>query len=432
MLLDTPTMAMAALAPEKVLAGTDSRRGSRRHSRQPTAAVPEEFLAAIDALNERYTMSEQSPWRPSASTNKLSQRQLALQLCGWSLAPNDLTNAIRRWEKENRHSQAACWLVFTDQHQTAVDVLMRSKDESHHMMSGLLAAFSPSGSSRPSRNPELIAQCERLIVRLQDPYLRATLTYLALRDWSEVLQEEALPLRERLAIAFQFLDDKDLSSYLRQVADRCSHDGDIEGIIVTGLTQSGMDILQIYVDITGDVQTATILSCLSPAIARDTRASRWLDTYRDLLDGWKLFHHRSQFDIDRGRILQDAIQHGDLPSFEWAPRQILIRCNFCGNPMDPPSATDKPRRTACPNCHRPLPRCCICLMTLDFSQDPARSGGGRADASDTIDDALVFCQTCRHGGHASHILPWFYDEDNNRAHGTCPVAGCDCRCADEF
>jgi len=74
------------------------------------------------------------------------------------------------------------------------------------------------------------------------------------------LEEESLPLRERLAVAFQFLDDKALSSYLRRTADRSSSTGDIGGLIITGLTPPGMDILQSYVDRTGDIQTAAILS----------------------------------------------------------------------------------------------------------------------------------------------------------------------------
>jgi len=51
---------------------------------------------------------------------------------------------------------------------------------------------------------------------------------------------------------------------------------------------------------------------------------------------------------------------------------------------------------------------------------------------DTMDEAIVICQTCRHGGHASHILDWFYREDGARLHDVCAVADCDCRCADEM
>ena len=202
------------------------------------------------------------------------------------------------------------------------------------MMSGMLAALAPS-SGPPVQNPELVEHCERLVVRLHDPYLRAMLTYLAVRDWSEVLQEDALPLRERLAIAFQFLDDRDLGSYLHRVAGRSSHDGSLEGLIVTGLTAGALGILQTYVDVTGDVQTAATLSSMTSAGAHDSRVDRWLEAYRELLDGWKLFHHRCQFDSDRGRILQDAVQNEDLAPYEWAPRQILLRCNYCNKSMDP-------------------------------------------------------------------------------------------------
>jgi hypothetical protein len=52
--------------------------------------------------------------------------------------------------------------------------------------------------------------------------------------------------------------------------------------------------------------------------------------------------------------------------------------------------------------------------------------------TDTIDDAIVMCQTCRHGGHAAHILDWFYGEDGVRSHGVCAVADCDCQCAEEM
>lgn len=205
-------------------------------------------------------------------------------------------------------------------------------------MSGTLAALIPHGSGSSSKNIELRDHCERLIVRLQDPYFRAMLTHLTLGDWSEVLEEEALPFRERLAIAFQFLDDTTLTSYLRRTTERSAARGDIDGIIVTGLTKSGMDILQSYVDRTGDVQTATILSTyVCPSKFADSRPGRWLDAYRDLLDGFKLYHHRVNLDIERGQIIQEAVQNSDLPpQYEWAPRQVLIRCHYCSKAINLP------------------------------------------------------------------------------------------------
>ncbi|KZP05522.1 hypothetical protein FIBSPDRAFT_765742 [Athelia psychrophila] len=407
-----------------------------RHALSPSDDIHGDFHAAILALCARKGI-ERAAWKPPVHSQKVEQRQFALQLCGWSLRDEDLQNAIKKWEKEGNHSRAACWLVFTRQYSKAVELLMRSKDESHNMMSGTLAALVPIDG--PSRNSDLRAQCERLIVRLQDPYFRAMLTHLALGDWSEVLEEEALPLRERLAIAFQFLEDKPLSSYLRRTAERSISSGDINGLIVTGLTPPGMDILQSYVDRTGDLQTAAILSAyVSPAKFADRRVTRWLDAYRDLLDGFKLFHYRVSFDIERGQIIQDAVQNGDVPLHEWAPRQILIRCHYCNKSVSMPGASTLGNATSCPHCNRALPRCSVCLMTLSIVPDDQRNYElMRLDDShtlfaDTIDDAIVLCQTCRHGGHASHILEWFFSEDGKQSHTTCPVADCDCHCAEEL
>lgn len=201
------------------------------------------------------------------------------------------------------------------------------------MMSGLLAALS---TGNGAKNPDLREHCERLIIKLHDPYLRAMLTHLTNDDWTEVLQEEALPTKERVAIALQFLSDRELSSYLRRIMDRCIQDGDIEGLIFTGLTTHGMELLQTYLDTSGDIQSVALLASLNPARAHDTRVERWLNAYRDLLDQWRLFHYRCQLDIDRGRILNEAIQEGELAPYKWAPPQISLRCNYCNKPMTPP------------------------------------------------------------------------------------------------
>jgi hypothetical protein len=203
------------------------------------------------------------------------------------------------------------------------------------MMSGTLAALIPHASGSIPPSAELRDQCGHLIVRLQDPYFRVMLTHLIMGDWIEVLDEEALPLRERLAIAFQFLDDKALTSYLHRTRDRSCSQGDIDAISITGLSKSGLDILQSYVDYTADVQTAAILS--SSIRSPDPRVERWRESYRDLLDGFKMFHHRVKFDMERGRILHDIAMLDDDPLPPPVdPPQIFIRCNYCSKTINPP------------------------------------------------------------------------------------------------
>lgn len=356
LLLDTPQASLSSLLSEAQHMRSRSLQSDNRSPQILNDGPVEEFSSVVETLLSENDM-ERLPWKPAVSTHKPAQRRLALDLCGWSLAEEDLNSAVKRWEKEHKYSQAACWLVFTKKFKLAIDLLMRSKgvcpsllsvcfgdvsivakarttDESHHMMSGMLAALNPSAGGMA--NAETREYCERLIVRLQDPYLRAMLTHLTVGDdWTEVLQEDTLPLRERLAIAFQFLGDKELTTYLRRIVQTGVHEGDIETLLVSGLTPQGMDILQAYLDTTGDVQTVALFAALNPARARDKRVERWLDTYRDLLDSWKLFHYRCQLDIDRGRILSDAIQQGEVMPFKWTKPEILLRCNYCNKALTP-------------------------------------------------------------------------------------------------
>ena len=105
------------------------------------------------------------------------------------------------------------------------------------MLSGMVTALSPSSSaSNIPKNPDLREHVQRLTIRLTDPYLRALLMHLTVdNDFAEVLQEDALPLLERLAIALQFLSDKELSSYVRRMMERCVTRGDVEGLVFSGL-----------------------------------------------------------------------------------------------------------------------------------------------------------------------------------------------------
>jgi hypothetical protein len=60
------------------------------------------------------------------------------------------------------------------------------------------------------------------------------------------------------------------------------------------------------------------------------------------------------------------------------------------------------------------------LMQIFFSS------GSEADVDQRKLNAshmwFTWCQTCRHGGHAKHMLEWFEE------HTECPVNNCDCNC----
>eukprot|EP00026_Physarum_polycephalum_P001793 Phypoly_transcript_01796.p1 GENE.Phypoly_transcript_01796~~Phypoly_transcript_01796.p1 ORF type:complete len:954 (+),score=144.73 Phypoly_transcript_01796:249-3110(+) len=48
--------------------------------------------------------------------------------------------------------------------------------------------------------------------------------------------------------------------------------------------------------------------------------------------------------------------------------------------------------------------------------------GQWTSGSNAFDEWFSWCQTCRHGGHAKHLLEWF------SVHAECPVTDCTCKC----
>ena len=53
------------------------------------------WSAALHSLAARRG-TDRSTWKPTVPTNKLVQRQIALQVCGWSVREEELTAAVKR------------------------------------------------------------------------------------------------------------------------------------------------------------------------------------------------------------------------------------------------------------------------------------------------------------------------------------------------
>lgn len=153
-----------------------------------------------------------------------------------------------------------------------------------------------------------------------------------------------ISLHDRVGFACRFLDDVTLPAYIRRITAECIAAGRIDGLILTGLTADGCALVQRYLDVTGDVQTAGTLAVYfiralqmamiahtftnAPAVATTTPAPaaasllaalsssqlhvgrsswRWLQSYRDLLNHWQLWHCRAKIDIQRAKML--SYQH---------------------------------------------------------------------------------------------------------------------------
>jgi len=91
-----------------------------------------------------------------------------------------------------------------------------------------------------------------------------------------------------------------LNDFLTSETQQLARHGDLEGLLITGLSDEGLELLQVYVENTSDVQTvsAIILHSLPSALSNEPRAKVWVEAYKSILDRQRLWHQRAQFDME--------------------------------------------------------------------------------------------------------------------------------------
>ena len=163
-------------------------------------------------------------------------------------------------------------------------------------------------------------------------------------------------------------------------------------------------------------------------------------SYRDLLDRYELFHIRAKFDVARRK-------EGNVNAI---PQQVFVKCNFCNQAVSYGSkpkkshpftnSNTKQKASMCPNCMASLPRCSICMLQLGTlfdtnisnqslhsllqkpSMDSKLAPNLNLGSPSAFENWFSWCQSCHHGGHASHLYEWFLGNK------TCPVSNCNCNC----
>ncbi|ORZ36253.1 hypothetical protein BCR44DRAFT_1402268 [Catenaria anguillulae PL171] len=292
-----------------------------------------------------------------------TQRRLALSFCGWS-GRDELEVELQRLERSGQYEKAALWAFLHSDLTRAIQALLASKDEKLHLVSAALAGYVE------SPQPAWIHLCRSLSQELTRPELRTMFTYFSTNDWTTVVFE-TLEMHERLLVALRYFPDAELLDYVERVTEQAVYDGDLHGILMTGCSPEGVELLQRYVDMTADVQTAALaMSFAVPRRFKDTRVMMWVDEYRDFLDHQQLFFVRAHLDIALARV--SGPENVDI-----AP-QVHARCNFCNQSISQsvflPGIKDregrrvalnaaalgsmpKQKTNACPNCRKSLPRC---------------------------------------------------------------------------
>lgn len=407
------------------------------------------------------------------------QRRLAMYVIGWDFSAQELEKKYESLVKKGNFERAAGWALFHGNISKAVKILQSSNRESFRVISTAISAYD--AFKNVQTNSAWKDQCRQLAAELENPYLRVIFAYVADRNWWDVLDESALPLRERLGVALRFLKDEELDLYLERLIDDVIKRGEIEGLIVTGLTKQGIDLLQSFVDRTGDVQSACLIASFAcPKYFKDIRVESWIVSYKRILNSWRMFSKRARFEVARRKLSVsiDGQQHAHT-----LERQIYIQCANChksiGNEFNNIKSSQLPKiggsskkaqrlnLHCCPHCGYPLPRCAICLMTqgvpvpkelinIDMLNvekinkkrefRKKQDHDNRSTSHDSVDEkhdtkekqyvedarkilaethfkeCFSFCLSCNHCMHAGHAEEWF------SKHYVCPVPDCNCHC----
>ncbi|GAA6055035.1 hypothetical protein JCM3770_006705 [Rhodotorula araucariae] len=409
------------------------RRSDEAQSKHAAYTAACATLVARRRLRDTFAIS---------SSQFAAQRKIALSACGAEWEEGWQT-VCERLAKKGDHEAAARHAFFSGQMERAMNYLRLCKDENLRMLAPIVAAYLAQKDALRNASSEsnYAALCRSLSSDVEAPWVRAMFAFLATSDWRELVDEMGLPLKDRVAVALRFLSDSELIPFLQDLGDEALSSSDLEAVVLFGLRNDGLKLLSAYVDRSGDVQTVALAcSFTSPGLIRaDLRVQRWVDTYRAQLDQLQLYAARAMFDAARGRRARAAFEQARMAGRNaeakevagamrrTAPPQIVVRCQFCATNIAPgkgagmlgelteagrgPMGPVGLKSTLCPSCRKQLPACCVCLERPSLHSFDANGPA-----------TLCWCQKCRHGGHASHLLAWFETSE------VCAVAGCECEC----
>lgn len=395
-------------------------------------------------------------------------RELCMEICNWG-RPDDPElhhdGFIASPRKDSTwYTLAAARSLFKGDIKSAVRILAQAGPEHQEL---LFVSLSLQLISKNKETGPKELDFDEHVIPKTDPYLRAISTFITTGDWDKIANQRSLPLRDRVLVAVRHYSDDELTTWLDQETTAAIQAGDLQGIILTGISDQFVELLARYVEKFYDYQTATLLlSICAPRFIDDVRAAAFRSAYRAYLQRHHAFFLRAKFDVESTK----RSKHRGRPTLRPPGRQIALRCVYCdaetslnaqngkltgttgslalpsfmGGP--PPSRVGSEGRNAgnpftdkmaaagisCPNCKRHLPRCVVCLEVVgmprsDRPEMPAARAGASGLGGPEVDAKLAgrfptFCLKCEHVLHLDHARQWF------ARHQECPVPECRCKC----
>ncbi|RWA12157.1 hypothetical protein EKO27_g2955 [Xylaria grammica] len=387
------------------------------------------------------------PSRCKIETTRPARRDAAMRVCEWGKKSTDseckdYAKVPASEKNSSSFTRGAARALFEGDLTEAVNILKTASSEYPELLfvSLALQLIGRGDKSLPKERLDF----DDGVASKTDPYLRAISSLIATNNWEMIANQESLPLRERTYIALRHFDDDKLTQWLDDELKKAIETGDIEGIVLTGITDNLVDIFAKYIEKYNDIQTATlVLSICSPRYINDYRCTVWRNAYRAYLQRHKAFLQRTKFEVESTK----KSKHAGVPTIKHPSRQIALRCVYCDAEYElaskvgvggsapststaqaqtqghtnPLMATSINAGVSCPNCGRHLPRCVVCLEVVGIprSDKPELSLDPQARLAAKFP---TFCLKCDHVLHLDHARQWFM------RHAECPVPECRCRC----
>jgi hypothetical protein len=398
----------------------------------------------VEAVREICETKELPPFS-GVSTQYPDNRQLCLSLCGWNLSKIGLRERCSMLVDEGQYYKAIVLAVFQGYKDVALDLLKETIQAKQIENIGLGAVIACDSANEDQRH-----LCAWMADMTDEPYLKGLLAYFISGDWNTVVGMEQLSLTDRVGVALKYLPDDKLSHFLKLCTQETIAYGNIEGLLLTGLTNRAMDLFEHYIAKFGDLQSAVlILSRACPLYIQDSRWPLWKDMYLNQMQVWRTFLERTHYIKEHN--LRSISRDGRSINKPSSP-SLALRCHNCQQNLalrkdsrtarkylvpipdrskhhvgpqprpHPPKGSASSPSLACPNCNAQMPRCGLCMMWLG-SPDPSKIGAAQTLKEEDMEARLiVFCMSCTHGFHGHHAKDWF------ARHAMCPVPDCQCMC----
>ncbi|CAG8959145.1 hypothetical protein HYFRA_00013008 [Hymenoscyphus fraxineus] len=405
---------------------------------------PEEWETLIGEMNKKIGI----PAFEGVDTKKPNHRQLCLATVGLLKDSTDLQQDIETLLKNDRYTDAAACALFEGMPERAVELLKNGSKAYLVFLGMALDIKLKSNMTTGLDSTDWATVLDSHPEISKDPCLRGIYAFITTGDWAAVANEASLPMEDRVGVALRRFDDEKLTEWLEVQMEEAIKEGDIEGIVLSGITDDFVDICAKYVEKFGDYQTPILLlSHCSPRYINDIRCNAWRNEYCAML-------HRNQQHILRVKFVQQSgrmsVDRDGVRLIKPPPRQVTIRCLNCdaigandlnntGGPSsaaaagtstttndgrNPLMAAGQNAGLCCPRCGAHLPRCAVCLEHVGVP----RSDKPELSSDPTVRRQAKFplcCLKCKHITHLEHAHAWF------AKHMECPVPECSCRCAAE-